>query len=207
MSRRAWQKLQRLSRYEKRTQQVFCTSSKTRVWKSILTFRTQIFVDFVLGCKKNMSFFQTTDVKILWTKKPLWTWQFADYPSKSCYLGRFWVNPLAELQFVYIWEIKCTSQKVELATRKGLVDRENISGKKNPFKMTLYQWNTKQKLLLLVFLRRVETMDFAANPSQPTSECGFRRLNNFVCCVIIRGTIFFVAPRCPACSLVQKTSA
>jgi len=37
-------------------------------------------------------------------------------------------------------------------------------------------------------------MDFAANPSQPTSECGFRRLNNFVCCVIIRGTTFFVAP-------------
>jgi len=37
----------RRSRYEKRTEQIFCTRSKKRVRKSIITFRTQDLIDFV----------------------------------------------------------------------------------------------------------------------------------------------------------------
>jgi len=37
------------SRYEKRTEKVFCTRSKKRVRKSVLTFRAQDLVDFVFA--------------------------------------------------------------------------------------------------------------------------------------------------------------
>jgi len=47
MSSGALHKLRWRSRYQKRTEQVFCTRSKRRVRKSILTFRTQDLVYFI----------------------------------------------------------------------------------------------------------------------------------------------------------------
>jgi len=49
MSRGALQKLQRRSRYEKRTKLVFCTSSKKGVRKLILTFQTISLISFSRG--------------------------------------------------------------------------------------------------------------------------------------------------------------
>jgi len=49
MSRDALQKLERRSRYKKRTKLEFCTSSKKGVWKSILAFRTKISLIFFIS--------------------------------------------------------------------------------------------------------------------------------------------------------------
>jgi len=65
MSRRPLQKLPRRIRYQKRTEQIFCTRSKKRHWKSVLTFRTQHVLDSVFEVFRSTLNYSTSTIRVV----------------------------------------------------------------------------------------------------------------------------------------------
>jgi len=104
-------------------------------------------------CTKSFNFIAEHSRKILWTSPFDPSNKVLDKKRVVSFV-RFLVHLLAMLWFAQTWAVKCTSQKVELKTRKGFVDAKNILISKIHPTITNYPSEAEKKFLVLAFANR-----------------------------------------------------